>query len=163
MLTRVLPELEKCRDRAALSAPFEVTLEEHLKQTNREIALPIELTCSWLYLNNAFADHGIFRVGGNVKTVRQLQEKIDRCVSLLFQQTLLFDGSNTEAVVENRSLLNCVCFKLYHVFIVTEYLKLFAESNWRTVPYRLTVLRVVSREIFRVSGDRVKNWTIFRH
>ncbi|XP_063714517.1 SH3 domain-binding protein 1-like isoform X2 [Symsagittifera roscoffensis] len=78
MLTRLIPELEKCRDRSALSAPFDVGLEQHLEETKRSIAMPIELTCSWLYLNNAFADHGIFRIGGNVKTVRHLQEKIDR-------------------------------------------------------------------------------------
>ena len=72
-MSRLMPELEKWRDRSALSAPFDLAIEVHLRETNREIALPIEISTSWLHLHKALADPGIFRIGGNIKVVRGLQ------------------------------------------------------------------------------------------
>ena len=73
ILNRLVPELEKWRDKSSLLPPFETSLEKHLNQTRRKVALPIELTTSWLHHNQAYKEHGVFRVGGNMKVVRLLQ------------------------------------------------------------------------------------------
>ncbi|KAG8327145.1 Rho GTPase-activating protein 17 [Homalodisca vitripennis] len=81
-LDEMIPELESSICDCSVKPVFGVSLEEHLRVTNRKIAYPIELcVCALSVL--AMDEEGLFRVAGGASKIRRMKLSLDaNCMSL---------------------------------------------------------------------------------
>ncbi|CAJ0582914.1 unnamed protein product, partial [Mesorhabditis spiculigera] len=71
-----LPEILLDIENAHPSPVFGVDLEDHLKRTNRDIALVIEECCAMIR-HNPEKEKGMFRVNGNVNRIKRMKAAFD--------------------------------------------------------------------------------------
>lgn len=75
ILEEAIPKLEQRMANNSQRPIFGTSLEEHLRITNREIALVIEACIGWLLMN--IKEEGIFRVPGSVTKVKKLKSSLN--------------------------------------------------------------------------------------
>ncbi|XP_023376399.1 rho GTPase-activating protein 17 [Pteropus vampyrus] len=82
VLEKALPEMQAHQDRWAEKPAFGTALEEHLKRSGREIALPIE-ACVMLLLETGMREEGLFRIGAGASKLKKLKAALDCSTSHL--------------------------------------------------------------------------------
>ncbi|XP_039090308.1 rho GTPase-activating protein 17 isoform X1 [Hyaena hyaena] len=82
VLEKVLPEMRAHQDKWAEKPAFGTPLEEHLKRSGREIALPIE-ACVMLLLETGMKEEGLFRIGAGASKLKKLKAALDCSTSHL--------------------------------------------------------------------------------
>uniref|UniRef100_A0A8D1CXB0 Rho GTPase-activating protein 17 n=1 Tax=Sus scrofa TaxID=9823 RepID=A0A8D1CXB0_PIG len=82
VLEKALPELRAHQDKWAEKPAFGTPLEEHLKRSGREIALPIE-ACVMLLLETGMKEEGLFRIGAGASKLKKLKAALDCSTSHL--------------------------------------------------------------------------------
>ncbi|XP_074202278.1 rho GTPase-activating protein 17 isoform X4 [Camelus bactrianus] len=82
VLEKALPELQAHQDKWAEKPAFGTPLEEHLKRSGREIALPIE-ACVMLLLETGMKEEGLFRIGAGASKLKKLKAALDCSTSHL--------------------------------------------------------------------------------
>ncbi|CAG0916048.1 unnamed protein product [Notodromas monacha] len=79
-LQDMLPELESSIKENPSQRAWGTSLNEHLRVTGREIALPLEF-CVRALLRNAMKEEGLFRIAGSSSKVRRLRSALDISVT----------------------------------------------------------------------------------
>ncbi|MBZ3876611.1 Rho GTPase-activating protein 17 [Sciurus carolinensis] len=82
VLEKALPEMRAHQDKWAEKPAFGTPLEEHLKRSGREIALPIE-ACVMLLLETGMKEEGLFRIGAGASKLKKLKAALDCSASHL--------------------------------------------------------------------------------
>ncbi|XP_026982397.1 rho GTPase-activating protein 17 isoform X6 [Sagmatias obliquidens] len=82
VLEKALPELRAHQDKWAEKPAFGTPLEEHLKRSGREIALPLE-ACVMLLLETGMKEEGLFRIGAGASKLKKLKAALDCSTSHL--------------------------------------------------------------------------------
>ncbi|XP_023571169.1 rho GTPase-activating protein 17 isoform X2 [Octodon degus] len=82
VLEKALPEMRAHQDKWAEKPAFGTPLEEHLKRSGREIALPIE-ACVMLLLETGMKEEGLFRIGAGASRLKKLKAALDCSTSHL--------------------------------------------------------------------------------
>ncbi|XP_023979311.1 rho GTPase-activating protein 17 isoform X4 [Physeter macrocephalus] len=82
VLEKALPELRTHQDKWAEKPAFGTPLEEHLKRSGREIALPLE-ACVMLLLETGMKEEGLFRIGAGASKLKKLKAALDCSTSHL--------------------------------------------------------------------------------
>ncbi|KAM5332165.1 rho GTPase-activating protein 17 isoform 5-T6 [Glossophaga mutica] len=82
VLEKALPEMQAHQDKWAEKPAFGTPLEEHLKRSSREIALPIE-ACVMLLLETGMKEEGLFRIGAGASKLKKLKAALDCSTSHL--------------------------------------------------------------------------------
>ncbi|XP_036081542.1 rho GTPase-activating protein 17 isoform X2 [Rousettus aegyptiacus] len=82
VLEKALPEMQAHQDRWAEKPAFGTPLEEHLKRSGREIALPLE-ACVMLLLETGMREEGLFRIGAGASKLKKLKAALDCSTSHL--------------------------------------------------------------------------------
>ncbi|XP_055994794.1 rho GTPase-activating protein 17 [Sorex fumeus] len=82
VLEKALPEMRAHQDKWAEKPAFGTPLEEHLKRSGREIALPIE-ACVMLLLETGMKEEGLFRIGAGASKLKRLKAALDCSTSHL--------------------------------------------------------------------------------
>ncbi|XP_054991916.1 rho GTPase-activating protein 17 isoform X2 [Sorex araneus] len=82
VLEKALPEMQAHQDKWAEKPAFGTPLEEHLKRSGREIALPIE-ACVMLLLETGMKEEGLFRIGAGASKLKRLKAALDCSTSHL--------------------------------------------------------------------------------
>ncbi|XP_036047361.1 rho GTPase-activating protein 17 isoform X6 [Onychomys torridus] len=82
VLEKALPEVRARQDKWAEKPAFGTPLEEHLKRSGREIALPIE-ACVMLLLETGMKEEGLFRIGAGASKLKKLKAALDCSTSHL--------------------------------------------------------------------------------
>lgn len=82
VLEKALPEMRAHQDKWAEKPAFGTPLEEHLKRSGREIALPIE-ACVMLLLETGMKEEGLFRIGAGASKLKKLKAALDCSTSHL--------------------------------------------------------------------------------
>ncbi|KAF6123074.1 Rho GTPase activating protein 17 [Phyllostomus discolor] len=82
VLEKALPEMQAHQDKWAEKPAFGTPLEEHLKRSGREIALPIE-ACVMLLLETGMKEEGLFRIGAGASKLKKLKAALDCSTSHL--------------------------------------------------------------------------------
>ncbi|KAB1262947.1 Rho GTPase-activating protein 17 [Camelus dromedarius] len=83
VLEKALPELRAHQGNiVGGKARFGTPLEEHLKRSGREIALPIE-ACVMLLLETGMKEEGLFRIGAGASKLKKLKAALDCSTSHL--------------------------------------------------------------------------------
>uniref|UniRef100_F7F205 Rho GTPase-activating protein 17 n=1 Tax=Ornithorhynchus anatinus TaxID=9258 RepID=F7F205_ORNAN len=82
VLEKALPEIQGHQDKWAEKPAFGTPLEEHLKRSSREIALPIE-ACVMLLLETGMREEGLFRIGAGASKLKKLKAALDCSTSQL--------------------------------------------------------------------------------
>ncbi|XP_075828238.1 rho GTPase-activating protein 17 isoform X4 [Microtus pennsylvanicus] len=82
VLEKALPEMRTHQDKWAEKPAFGTPLEEHLKRSGREIALPIE-ACVMLLLETGMKEEGLFRIGAGASKLKKLKAALDCSTSHL--------------------------------------------------------------------------------
>lgn len=82
VLEKTLPEMRAHQDKWAEKPAFGTPLEEHLKRSGREIALPIE-ACVMLLLETGMKEEGLFRIGAGASKLKKLKAALDCSTSHL--------------------------------------------------------------------------------
>ncbi|XP_073071492.1 rho GTPase-activating protein 17 isoform X4 [Manis javanica] len=82
VLEKALPEMRAHQDKWAEKPAFGTPLEEHLKRSGREIALPIE-ACVMLLLGTGMKEEGLFRIGAGASKLKKLKAALDCSTSHL--------------------------------------------------------------------------------
>uniref|UniRef100_A0A8C4MP67 Rho GTPase-activating protein 17 n=1 Tax=Equus asinus asinus TaxID=83772 RepID=A0A8C4MP67_EQUAS len=82
VLEKALPEMRAHQEKWAEKPAFGTPLEEHLKRSGREIALPIE-ACVLLLLETGMKEEGLFRIGAGASKLKKLKAALDCSTSHL--------------------------------------------------------------------------------
>ncbi|XP_008566685.1 PREDICTED: rho GTPase-activating protein 17 [Galeopterus variegatus] len=82
VLEKALPEMRVHQDKWAEKPAFGTPLEEHLKRSGREIALPIE-ACVMMLLETGMKEEGLFRIGAGASKLKKLKAALDCSTSHL--------------------------------------------------------------------------------
>ncbi|XP_014206008.1 rho GTPase-activating protein 17 isoform X2 [Copidosoma floridanum] len=77
-LEDVIPDLECFINNNEMKPVYNFSLEEHLRVTNRRIALPIQL-CVCALLRVGMEEEGLFRVAGSATKLKRLKLSLDAC------------------------------------------------------------------------------------
>ncbi|KAF4092780.1 hypothetical protein AMELA_G00024350 [Ameiurus melas] len=78
----VLPAIRTQEDTWMEKPAFGTALEEHLKRSNREIALPIE-ACVMMLLETGMKEEGLFRIAAGASKLKKLKAALDCSTSQL--------------------------------------------------------------------------------
>ncbi|XP_060748247.1 rho GTPase-activating protein 17b isoform X4 [Tachysurus vachellii] len=78
----VLPAIRSQQDTWMEKPAFGTALEEHLKRSNREIALPIE-ACVMMLLETGMKEEGLFRIAAGASKLKKLKAALDCSTSQL--------------------------------------------------------------------------------
>ncbi|XP_039541756.1 rho GTPase-activating protein 17b isoform X4 [Pimephales promelas] len=78
----VLPAIQSQQDKWTEKPAFGTALEEHLKRTGREIALPIE-ACVMMLLETGMQEEGLFRIAAGASKLKKLKAALDCSTSQL--------------------------------------------------------------------------------
>ncbi|XP_077067991.1 rho GTPase-activating protein 17b isoform X5 [Siphateles boraxobius] len=78
----VLPTIQSQQDKWTEKPAFGTALEEHLKRTSREIALPIE-ACVMMLLETGMQEEGLFRIAAGASKLKKLKAALDCSTSQL--------------------------------------------------------------------------------
>ncbi|XP_062308470.1 rho GTPase-activating protein 17b isoform X1 [Osmerus eperlanus] len=81
-LEAVLPTIQAQQDSWMEKPAFGTVLEEHLKRSNREIALPIE-ACVMMLLETGMKEEGLFRIAAGASKLKKLKAALDCSTSQL--------------------------------------------------------------------------------
>ncbi|KAM4698419.1 rho GTPase-activating protein 17 [Rhinophrynus dorsalis] len=82
VLERALPEIQAQQDKWTEKPAFGTALEEHLKRSGREIALPIE-ACVMMLLETGMKEEGLFRIAAGASKLKKLKAALDCSTSQL--------------------------------------------------------------------------------
>ncbi|XP_027715566.1 rho GTPase-activating protein 17 isoform X1 [Vombatus ursinus] len=82
VLEKALPEIQAHQDKWAEKPAFGTPLEEHLKRSGRDIALPVE-ACVMLLLETGMKEEGLFRIGAGASKLKKLKAALDCSTSQL--------------------------------------------------------------------------------
>ncbi|XP_068962355.1 rho GTPase-activating protein 17 isoform X4 [Petaurus breviceps papuanus] len=82
VLEKALPEIQAHQDKWTEKPAFGTPLEEHLKRSARDIALPIE-ACVMLLLETGMKEEGLFRIGAGASKLKKLKAALDCSTSQL--------------------------------------------------------------------------------
>ncbi|XP_051878326.1 rho GTPase-activating protein 17a isoform X2 [Pristis pectinata] len=82
VLDRVLPTIQTQQDTWTEKPAFGTALEEHLKRSGREIALPIE-ACVMMLLETGMKEEGLFRIAAGASKLKKLKAALDCSTSQL--------------------------------------------------------------------------------
>ncbi|XP_036594035.1 rho GTPase-activating protein 17 isoform X5 [Trichosurus vulpecula] len=82
VLEKALPEIQAHQDKWSEKPAFGTPLEEHLKRSARDIALPIE-ACVMLLLETGMKEEGLFRIGAGASKLKKLKAALDCSTSQL--------------------------------------------------------------------------------
>ncbi|XP_072460054.1 rho GTPase-activating protein 17 isoform X4 [Notamacropus eugenii] len=82
VLEKALPEIQAHQDKWTEKPAFGTPLEEHLKRSGRDIALPIE-ACVMLLLETGMKEEGLFRIGAGASKLKKLKAALDCSTSQL--------------------------------------------------------------------------------
>ncbi|XP_072124434.1 rho GTPase-activating protein 17a isoform X3 [Mobula birostris] len=82
VLERVLPTVQTQQDTWTEKPAFGTALEEHLKRSGREIALPIE-ACVMMLLETGMKEEGLFRIAAGASKLKKLKAALDCSTSQL--------------------------------------------------------------------------------
>ncbi|XP_056309259.1 rho GTPase-activating protein 17b isoform X3 [Danio aesculapii] len=78
----VLPNIQSQQDKWMEKPAFGTALEEHLKRTGREVALPIE-ACIMMLLETGMQEEGLFRIAAGASKLKKLKAALDCSTSQL--------------------------------------------------------------------------------
>ncbi|XP_058624540.1 rho GTPase-activating protein 17b isoform X3 [Onychostoma macrolepis] len=78
----VLPTIQSQQDKWTEKPAFGTALEEHLKRTSREIALPME-ACVMMLLETGMQEEGLFRIAAGASKLKKLKAALDCSTSQL--------------------------------------------------------------------------------
>ncbi|NP_001108378.2 rho GTPase-activating protein 17b isoform 2 [Danio rerio] len=78
----VLPNIQSQQDKWMEKPAFGTALEEHLKRTGREVALPIE-ACVMMLLETGMQEEGLFRIAAGASKLKKLKAALDCSTSQL--------------------------------------------------------------------------------
>ncbi|KAI4896790.1 hypothetical protein NFI96_026704 [Prochilodus magdalenae] len=78
----LLPSIRSQQDSWTEKPAFGTALEEHLKRSNREIALPIE-ACVMMLLETGMKEEGLFRIAAGASKLKKLKAALDCSTSQL--------------------------------------------------------------------------------
>lgn len=78
----VLPTIHSQQDKWTEKPAFGTALEEHLKRTSREIALPLE-ACIMMLLETGMQEEGLFRIAAGASKLKKLKAALDCSTSQL--------------------------------------------------------------------------------
>ncbi|KAE8579072.1 hypothetical protein XENTR_v10023892 [Xenopus tropicalis] len=81
-LEKALPEIQAQQDKWTEKPAFGTPLEEHLKRSGREIALPIE-ACVMMLLETGMKEEGLFRIAAGASKLKKLKAALDCSTSQL--------------------------------------------------------------------------------
>uniref|UniRef100_A0A3P9HG34 Rho GTPase-activating protein 17 n=1 Tax=Oryzias latipes TaxID=8090 RepID=A0A3P9HG34_ORYLA len=81
-LEAAMPDIQKKQDSLTEKPAFGTALEEHLKRTNRDIALPIE-ACVMMLLETGMKEEGLFRIAAGASKLKKLKAALDCSTSQL--------------------------------------------------------------------------------
>ncbi|XP_010872556.1 rho GTPase-activating protein 17b isoform X3 [Esox lucius] len=81
-LEGVLPTIKAQQDSWMEKPAYGTTLEEHLKRSNREIALPLE-ACVMMLLETGMKEEGLFRIAAGASKLKKLKAALDCSTSQL--------------------------------------------------------------------------------
>ncbi|KAM9746148.1 rho GTPase-activating protein 17b isoform 2-T4 [Menidia menidia] len=81
-LEAALPTIQIQQDSWTEKPAFGMLLEEHLKRSNREIALPIE-ACVMMLLETGMKEEGLFRIAAGASKLKKLKAALDCSTSQL--------------------------------------------------------------------------------
>ncbi|XP_042336689.1 rho GTPase-activating protein 17 isoform X2 [Sceloporus undulatus] len=82
VLDKVIPEIQGHQDKWTEKPAFGTPLEEHLKRSAREIALPIE-ACVMMLLETGMKEEGLFRIAAGASKLKKLKAALDCSTSHL--------------------------------------------------------------------------------
>ncbi|XP_073684118.1 rho GTPase-activating protein 17a isoform X2 [Garra rufa] len=82
LLDSVLPTIQSQQDSWSEKPAFGTALEEHLKRSSREIALPIE-ACVMMLLETGMKEEGLFRIAAGASKLKKLKAALDCSTSQL--------------------------------------------------------------------------------
>ncbi|XP_051959160.1 rho GTPase-activating protein 17-like isoform X2 [Xyrauchen texanus] len=82
LLESVLPTIQSQQDSWTEKPAFGTALEEHLKRSGREIALPIE-ACVMMLLETGMKEEGLFRIAAGASKLKKLKAALDCSTSQL--------------------------------------------------------------------------------
>ncbi|XP_043091666.1 rho GTPase-activating protein 17b isoform X3 [Puntigrus tetrazona] len=78
----VLPTIQSQQDKWTEKPAFGTALEEHLKRSSREIALPLE-ACVMMLLETGMHEEGLFRIAAGASKLKKLKAALDCSTSQL--------------------------------------------------------------------------------
>ncbi|NXJ60944.1 RHG17 protein, partial [Rostratula benghalensis] len=82
VIEKVLPEIQAHQDKWTEKPAFGTPLEEHLKRSGREIAVPIE-ACVMMLLETGMKEEGLFRIAAGASKLKKLKAALDCSTSQL--------------------------------------------------------------------------------
>uniref|UniRef100_A0A8C3N8D8 Rho GTPase-activating protein 17 n=1 Tax=Geospiza parvula TaxID=87175 RepID=A0A8C3N8D8_GEOPR len=82
VIEKVLPEIQAHQDKWTEKPAFGTPLEEHLKLSGREIAVPIE-ACVMMLLETGMREEGLFRIAAGASKLKKLKAALDCSTSQL--------------------------------------------------------------------------------
>ncbi|XP_068100389.1 rho GTPase-activating protein 17 isoform X2 [Hyperolius riggenbachi] len=82
VLEKALPEIQAQQDKWTEKPAFGTALEEHLKRSSRDIALPIE-ACVMMLLETGMKEEGLFRIAAGASKLKKLKAALDCSTSQL--------------------------------------------------------------------------------
>ncbi|XP_051995029.1 rho GTPase-activating protein 17-like isoform X3 [Xyrauchen texanus] len=82
LIESILPTIQSQQDNWMEKPAFGTSLEEHLKRTSREIALPIE-ACIMMLLETGMHEEGLFRIAAGSSKLKKLKAALDCSTSQL--------------------------------------------------------------------------------
>ncbi|KAM3916337.1 rho GTPase-activating protein 17 isoform 2-T2 [Leptodactylus fuscus] len=82
VLEKALPEIQAQQDKWTEKPAFGTALEEHLKRSSREIAIPIE-ACVMMLLETGMKEEGLFRIAAGASKLKKLKAALDCSTSHL--------------------------------------------------------------------------------
>uniref|UniRef100_A0A667XCN8 Rho GTPase-activating protein 17 n=1 Tax=Myripristis murdjan TaxID=586833 RepID=A0A667XCN8_9TELE len=82
VLENVLPTIQAQQDSWTEKPAFGTALDEHLKRSSREIALPIE-ACVMMLLETGMKEEGLFRIAAGASKLKKLKAALDCSTSQL--------------------------------------------------------------------------------
>lgn len=82
LLESVLPNIQAQQDSWSEKPAFGTALDEHLKRSSREIALPIE-ACVMMLLETGMKEEGLFRIAAGASKLKKLKAALDCSTSQL--------------------------------------------------------------------------------
>ncbi|XP_055050701.2 rho GTPase-activating protein 17b isoform X1 [Misgurnus anguillicaudatus] len=77
-----LPNIQSQQDKWTEKPAFGTALEEHLKRSNREVALPLE-ACVMMLLETGMQEEGLFRIAAGASKLKKLKAALDCSTSQL--------------------------------------------------------------------------------
>ncbi|XP_065109013.1 rho GTPase-activating protein 17b isoform X2 [Paramisgurnus dabryanus] len=77
-----LPNIQSQQDKWTEKPAFGTALEEHLKRSNREVALPLE-ACVMMLLETGMHEEGLFRIAAGASKLKKLKAALDCSTSQL--------------------------------------------------------------------------------